>query len=87
MISNGIPDSTLSYTVSYIDSNTGGTCSSLIISSSYCKQGICVVPSINPLPCADHKTVGDGDIDVSISATHSLGRGPSSFTTIGMMHG
>ena len=83
MISEGVNGSALSYTISYTDSNTGEICNSLTISASSCKQGTCTVPFINPLPCSEN--VGDGDIDISISANNRLGRGPPSVTTIGMI--
>ena len=83
MISNGVDGSALNYTISYTDSNTGDVCYSLTISASSCKQGICTVPSINPLPCSERE--GNGNIDISISASNHLGRGPSSFATIGMI--
>jgi hypothetical protein len=58
MISEGVDGSALSYTISYTDSSTGEMCNSLIISASSCKQGICTVPFISPLPCSE--TVTDG---------------------------
>ena len=82
MISEGVNGSALTYTISYTDSNTGEMCNSLTISALSCKQGICTVPFISPLPCSE--TVGDGDIDISISANNRLGKGPPSVTTIGM---
>ena len=82
MISDGVDGSALSYIISYTDSNTGEMCNSLTISASSCKQEVCTVPFISPLPCSE--TVGSGDIDISISANNRLGSGPPSVTTIGM---
>ena len=82
MISEGVNGSALSYTISYTDSNTGEMCNFLTISASSCKQGICTVPFINPLSCSE--VVGEGDIDISITANNRLGKGPPSVTTIGM---
>ena len=85
MISEGVDGSALSYIISYTDSNTGELCSSLTLPASSCKQRICTVPFISPMPCSDSEIVdGDGDIDISISADNRLGRGPPSVTTIGM---
>ena len=84
MISNGVDGSALSYTISYTDSNTGDCDDSLTIPASFCTQGICTVLSINPLPCSE--TFGDGNVDIWISASNHLGKGPSSFTTIGMTY-
>ena len=81
MISERVSGSALSYTISYADSNTGEMCNSLTISASSCKQGMCKVPFINPLPCSEN--VGEGDIDISITANNRLGKGPPSVTTIG----
>ena len=81
MITNGVDGSAIHYTISYIDSNTGDICSSFTISASLCVQRICTVPSISPLPCSNK--VGDGDIDISISAINRLGRGPPAVTSIG----
>ena len=81
--SNGVNGSALRYKISYTDTNTNDFCDSLNIAASSCKEGICTVPSISPLPCSERP--GDGDIDVSISAISHLGRGPPSSTTIGMV--
>jgi hypothetical protein len=82
MISEGVDGSALSYTISYTDSSTGEMCNSLIISASSCKQGICTVPLISPLPCSENYE--ERDIDISISANNQLGQGPPSVATIGI---
>ena len=81
MISNGVDGSAHNYTISYTDSNTGDVCYSLTISASSCVQGICTVPSISPPPCSEK--AGNGNINISISATNQLGTGSPSFTIIG----
>ena len=87
MISEGVDGSALSYIISYTDSNTGELCSSLTLPASSCKQGICTVPFISPMPCSGSETVAeDGDVDISISADNRLGRGPPTVTTIGILY-
>ena len=83
MISDGVDGSALSYVISYNDTNSGDMCNSLTISASSCKQEICTVPFISPLPCSER--AGNGDIDISVSASNRLGRGPPSVTTICMI--
>lgn len=81
MISDRFDGSALNYTVTYTDSTTGTICESLTILAPLCIQGICEVPPFNPLLCFER--FGEGDIDISVSASNLLGKGPPSVITIG----
>ena len=81
MISDRFDGSALNYTITYTDSTTGTTCESLTILASLCVQEICEVPPFNPLLCFER--FGEGDIDISVSASNLLGKGPPSVITIG----
>ena len=62
----------------YTDSNTNTLCDSVIIySTQSCSQGVCTVPSLDPVPCSQTMQ-GGGAVDISILATNSLGTGPAS---------
>ena len=81
VISKGVDGSAVSYTISYIDSNTNTLCASLTIPSTACINHGCIVPHIEPLPCS--QTVGNGTIDIAISAANRLGEGPATTFSIG----
>ena len=89
MISNGVDGSAHNYTIFYTDSNTGFICDSLTISPYFsCVDEICTVPSISPLPCTSTEGMMSGgeNINISILATNSLGRGPPSVVAIGKIN-
>ena len=85
-ISDGINGSSLYYTVSYFNATSGQNnnnnmiCGSDSISSSSCQQGVCT--SSLPLSCYQNS----GAVNVSISATNTLGNGLASSVSIGMLH-
>ena len=83
MISSGVDGSALNYTVSYTDSSTSATCDSLIIPASSCVQNVCTVPRLDPVPCSQSFNGGIESIDIAISATNILGKGPASLFKIG----
>ena len=83
MISSRVGGSALYYNVSYTDSSTNAICSSLIIPAYYCVQNVCTVPTLDPVPCSQSFNDGIENIDIAISATNILGRGPATLFSIG----
>lgn len=87
MISDGIDGSSISYTITYMDSASGDLCSSVTIPASSCIDGICnhafEVP-LSSCPCMD--------INITVYSTNILGNGATSdpltiscFESIGIM--
>ena len=83
MISSRVDGSALNYTVLYTYSSTNAICDFLIIPASSCVQNVCTVPTLDPVPCSQSFNGGIGSIDIAISATNVLGRGPASLFSIG----
>ena len=83
MISSGVDGSALNYTVSYTDSSTNVICDFLVIPASSCVQNVCTVPRLDPVPCSQSFNTGIEIIDIAISATNILGKGPASLFSIG----
>jgi hypothetical protein len=81
MITDGIEGSTISYTITYVDSISGDFCNSVTIPASSCIDGMCnhtfeVTLSSCP-PCVD--------INITVYATNILGNGAiSDPLTIGL---
>lgn len=73
-ISKGIDGTAFSYTIIYIDTESGGTCDSIEVPAFRCQQGLCShLLDVSSSSCANST-----NISVSVSATNLLGDGPAS---------
>ena len=79
-ITDEIDGSTLSYTLTYIDGNSGSVCGSAIIPASFCNSGICrhVFNANSSLICSTSNVY-----NATVLSTNLLGNGyTSSIVTI-----